>query len=210
MKRSDTGEHHEDIRCALDHVVVTQIAANNPLLSQNGRDPNAVKTLFNQLMAVNPTVEVYLLDKEGNIVGNAAPAGKLQRQRIDLAPVHALLNGAQMPVYGDNPRTQDARQVFSAAPLKANGVTQGYVYISLLGDDYTALASKAQYQSAIYRALRSMSMVVLFGLLAGALAFRWVTRPVRKLTAQIAHLDVGGMAVVATRCHHSACQLACP
>jgi hypothetical protein len=184
MKRSDTGEHHEDIRCALDHVVVTQIAANNPLLSQNGLDPNAVKTLFNQLMAVNPSVEVYLLDKEGNIVGNAAPAGKLQRQRIDLAPVHALLNGAQMPVYGDNPRTQDARQAFSAAPLKANGVTQGYVYISLQSDDYTALA--------------------------GALAFRWVTRPVRKLTAQIAHLDAGGMAVVATRCHHSACQLACP
>jgi hypothetical protein len=28
---------------------------------------------------------------------------------------------------------------------------------------------------------------------AGALAFRWVTRPVRKLTAQIAKLDDGGL-----------------
>lgn len=196
MQVRSSNQYSQAVIQRLSANLATQIAANNPLLSQNGLDPNAVKTLFNQLMAVNPSVEVYLLDKEGNIVGNAAPAGKLQRQRIDLAPVHALLNGAQMPVYGDNPRTQDARQVFSAAPLTADGLTQGYVYIILLGDDYTALASKAQYQSAIYMALRSMGMVVLFGLLAGALAFRWVTRPVRKLTAQIAHLDVGGMAAI--------------
>ncbi|QMV50331.1 sensor histidine kinase [Ewingella americana] len=176
--------------------LATQIAANNPLLSQNGLDPNAVHNLFNQLMAVNPSVEVYLLDSEGDIVGNAAPAGKLLRQKIDLTPVHELLNGKTMPVYGDNPRTTDQRQVFSAAPLKSNGVLKGYVYIVLLGDDYTALASKAEYQSAIYMAVRSMGMVVLFGLLAGALAFRWVTRPVRKLTAQIAKLDDGGMEAI--------------
>ncbi|NWA39544.1 HAMP domain-containing protein [Pseudomonas reactans] len=176
--------------------LATQIAANNPLLSQNGLDPNAVHNLFNQLMAVNPSVEVYLLDSEGDIVGNAAPAGKLLRQKIDLTPVHELLNGKTMPVYGDNPRTTDQRQVFSAAPLTSNGVLKGYVYIVLQGDDYRALASKAEFQSAIYMALRSMGMVVLFGLLAGALAFRWVTRPVRKLTAQIATLDDGGMEAI--------------
>ncbi len=176
--------------------LATQIAANNPLLSQNGLDPNAVHNLFNQLMAVNPSVEVYLLDSEGDIVGNAAPAGKLLRHKIDLTPVHELLNGKTMPVYGDNPRTTDQRQVFSAAPLTSNGVLKGYVYIVLQGDDYRALASKAEFQSAIYMALRSMGMVVLFGLLAGALAFRWVTRPVRKLTAQIATLDDGGMEAI--------------
>src|SRR5471030_2340053 len=186
----------QEVTQRLSANLASQIAANNPLLSQNGLDPKAVQTLFNQLMAVNPSVEVYLLDSEGEIVGNAAPPGKLLRQKIDLKPVHELLNGQPMPVYGDNPRTTDQRQVFSAAPLKANGVLKGYVYIVLLGDDYTALASKAQYQSAIYMALRSMGMVVLFGLLAGALAFRWVTRPVRKLTAQIATLDSGGMPAI--------------
>ncbi|MGC6387974.1 ATP-binding protein [Ewingella sp. S1.OA.A_B6] len=193
MQVRSSNQYSQAVIQRLSANLATQIAANNPLLSQNGLNPDAVHTLFNQLMAVNPSVEVYLLDKEGNIVGNAAPVGKLQRQKVDLQPVQALLNGARMPVYGDNPRAPDGRQVFSAAPLKADGVIQGYVYIILLGDDYTALASKAQYQSAIYMALRSMGMVVLFGLVAGALAFRWVTRPVRRLTAQIAKLDSGGM-----------------
>ncbi len=196
MQVRSSNQYSQAVIQRLSANLATQIAANNPLLRQNELDPDAVKTLFNHLMAVNPSVEVYLLDRDGNIVGNAAPAGKLQRQRIDLAPVQALLNGAQMPVYGDNPRAPNARQVFSAAPLKADGVTKGYVYIVLLGDDYTALASKAQYQSAIYMALRSMGMVVLFGLLAGALAFRWVTRPVRKLTAQIVNLDSGGIEAI--------------
>jgi signal transduction histidine kinase len=193
MQVRSSNQYSQSVIQRLSANLATQIAANNPLLSQGDWDPKAVHILFDQLMAVNPSVEVYLLDKDGNIVGNAAPAGRLQQKRIDLAPVNALLHGAKMPVYGDNPRDPHAPQVFSVAPLLVNGETQGYVYIVLLGDAYTALSSDAQYQSAISLALRSMGLVALFGLLAGALAFRWVTRPVRKLTAQIAGLDTGGM-----------------
>jgi signal transduction histidine kinase len=193
MQVRSSNQYSQSVIQRLSANLATQIAANNPLLSEGDWDPKVVHTLFDQLMAVNPSVEVYLLDKDGNIVGNAAPAGRLQQKRIDLAPVNALLHGAKMPVYGDNPRDPQTPQVFSVAPLRVNGETQGYVYIVLLGDAYTALTSDAQYQSAISLALRSMGLVALFGLLAGALAFRWVTRPVRKLTAQIAELDTGGM-----------------
>lgn len=196
MQVRSSNQYSQAVIQRLSANLATQIAANNPLLSQGDWDPKAVHSLFNQLMAVNPSVEVYLLDNNGNIVGNAAPAGRLQQQKIDLKPVTALLQGAKMPVYGDNPRDPQTRQVFSAAPLQVDGVTKGYVYIVLLGDEYTALTSDAQYQSAIYLALRSMGLVALFGLLAGALAFRWVTRPVRKLTQQIARLDSGGMAAI--------------
>ncbi|HEY0210044.1 HAMP domain-containing sensor histidine kinase [Acerihabitans sp.] len=198
MQVRSSNQYSQSVIQRLSANLATQIAANNPLLSQEGLNPQAVHRLFDQLMAVNPSVEVYLLDKDGNIVGNAAPAGKLQQRKIDLTPINALLHGAKMPVYGDNPREPQNRQVFSAAPLQVDGVTKGYVYIVLLGDAYTALSSDAQYQSAIYMALRSMGLVALFGLLAGALAFRWVTRPVRKLTAQIAMLDRGGMEAIQT------------
>ncbi|MBU9843777.1 sensor histidine kinase [Rahnella ecdela] len=196
MQVRSSNQYSQSVIQRLSVNLATQIAANNPLLSEGNWDPKVVHTLFDQLMAVNPSVEVYLLDKDGNIVGNAAPAGRLQQKRIDLAPVNALLHGAKMPVYGDNPRDPQTPQVFSAAPLEVNGQTEGYVYIVLLGDAYTALTSDAQYQSAISLALRSMGLVALFGLLAGALAFRWVTRPVRKLTAQIARLDTGGMEAI--------------
>lgn len=86
------------------------IADSNPLLGQNGLNADSVHGLFNQLMAVNPSVEVYLLDKQGDIIGNAAPPGHLKRQKVDLLPIQALLDGASMPVYGDDPRNPDAKK----------------------------------------------------------------------------------------------------
>ncbi|NIC25073.1 HAMP domain-containing sensor histidine kinase [Serratia plymuthica] len=172
------------------------IAASNPLLGQDGLNPQSVHTLFDQLMAVNPSVEVYLLDIQGNIIGNAAPAGRLKRQKVDLSPLQALLDGARMPVYGDDPRSPDGKKVFSVAPLKVNDQIEGYLYVVLLGEDYTALASNAQFNSAVKMALWSMGLVVVFGLLAGGFAFRWVTRPIRQLTRQVSVLDNGGIAAV--------------
>ncbi|CAI0863421.1 HAMP domain-containing sensor histidine kinase [Serratia ficaria] len=172
------------------------IAASNPLLGRDGLNPQSVHTLFDQLMAVNPSVEVYLLDKQGHIIGNAAPQGRLKRQKVDLLPLQALLDGARMPVYGDDPRSPAGKKVFSAAPLKVNGQIEGYLYVVLLGEDYTALASNAQFSSAVHMALWSSGVMVLFVLLAGAFAFRWVTRPIRRLTRQVSALDSGGIAAV--------------
>jgi len=176
--------------------LATHIAANSSLMTSQGWNQGSIHQFFDQLMAVNPSVEVYLLDKNGKIVGNAAPAGKLQSQQVDLKPIMALLSGAMMPVYGDNPRDVTTKQVFSAAPLLKDGMVQGYIYIVLLGEEYTTLTSYAQYQSALLIALRSVGVVLLLGLLAGAVAFRWVTRPIHTLTAQIATLDKGGMPAI--------------
>ena len=173
--------------------LASQIVSNNPLLSARGLDPDAVHQLFDRLMAVNPSVEVYLLDSSGKIIANAAPPGKLRRERVSLTPVHALQSGAAMPVYGDNPRDPAQPQVFSAAPLKIGGRIQGYVYIILQGEEYSLLASAAQRHSAVLMALRSMGLVLLLGGIAGFFAFRWITRPVRRLTAQVVGLDDDGI-----------------
>ncbi len=172
------------------------IADSNPLLGQNGLNAQSVQSLFGQLMAVNPSVEVYLLDKQGEIIGNAAPAGHLKRQKVSLRPLQALFNGANMPVYGDDPRNPDAKKVFSAAPLKVNGQVEGYLYVVLLGEEYDALTSSALHNSAVSMALWTSGLMVLFSLVAGGLAFYWVTRPIRRLTRQVSELDSGGIAAV--------------
>ena len=181
--------------------LASQIVSNNPLLSAQGLDRGAVHKLFDQLMAVNPSVEVYLLDSSGKIIANAAPAGKLRSQQVDLAPVHQLQAGAAMPIYGDNPRDPARPQVFSAAPLKMGDSVQGYVYIILQGEEYSLLASAAQRHSAVLMALRSMGLVLLLGGIAGFFAFRWVTRPVRRLTQQVAGLDDDGIDAIRALAH---------
>lgn len=164
-----------------------------PLLGQDGLNKDSVRTLFDHLMAVNPSVEVYLLDSQGNIVGDGAPAGYLKRERVDLAPIQLALETHQYPVYGDDPRSLEGKKVFSVAPMHQQGQIKGYVYVVLLGEKYTALSSDAQFNALLKFVLLSISLVALLGLIVGGLAFRWITRPLRELSRQVHALEMGGM-----------------
>ncbi len=164
-----------------------------PLLGQDGLNKASVRTLFESLMAVNPSVEVYLLDSQGNIVGDGAPAGHLKRERVDLRPIQTALSTRQYPIYGDDPRSLDGRKVFSVAPMRQNGQVKGYLYVILLGEYYSALNSDAQFTGLLKIVLLSISLVALLGLIVGGLAFRWITRPLRDLSRQVHALETGGM-----------------
>ena len=93
-------------------------------------------------MEVNPSVEVYLLAPDGRIAAHAAPPGRLRRDHVDPAPLRALLAGAPLPVLGDDPRSDGARKVFSAAPLASDGRERGWVYVVLVGEAHEALSRR--------------------------------------------------------------------
>ena len=73
-------------------------------MDATGLRPDAVRILFDQLMSVNPSVEVYLLDGTGAVVGDAAPSGHLRRERVAVEPIERLLRGEPLPMLGDDPR----------------------------------------------------------------------------------------------------------
>ncbi|MBN3816432.1 two-component sensor histidine kinase, partial [Paraburkholderia sp. Se-20369] len=102
----------------LSRDLAAHIAHITPLMDANGLRPDAVRTLFGQLMGVNPSVEVYLLDNAGRIKGDDAPPGHVKRERVDLAPVQRFLAGEPLPILGDDPRSAGGRKIFSVAPLR--------------------------------------------------------------------------------------------
>lgn len=163
-----------------------QIVAREPLLDAHGEvNRQTLKSLFDRLMTFNPSVELYLLSPDGDLLADAAPPGHIQRQRIDMAPVQAFLTGSASPVYGDDPRSPDGRKVFSAAPLRVDGQLRGYLYIILQGETFNQLAADAWQKrcGALFcgRCCWWPCLACWQGL-----AWFWVTRPVRLLTAQVA------------------------
>lgn len=147
------------------------IAGANELMDARGWKPEAVRSLFDMLMAVNPAVEVYLLDNAGRIVADAAPPGQLRLERVDLAPLRQLMAGGTLPILGDDPRNADARKVFSVAPVRVAGRDAGYVYVVLQGQAHDELAMAAARNSVLRTTLLSIAVVSLLGLLAGLAAF---------------------------------------
>lgn len=170
--------HEKEVIQDLSRGLAAHIARNAVLMDADGLKPEALRQLFGQLMVVNPSVEVYLLDGQGHVVGHDAPAGRLQREQVDLQPVRRLLAGGALPILGDDPRSATGRKVFSAAPLRSGG----YIYVVLLGETHDELAARVSASSVLRTTLWSMALVAALGLVAGLVAFGLITRPLRRLT----------------------------
>ncbi|AOV95599.1 two-component sensor histidine kinase [Edwardsiella hoshinae] len=190
--RSNTAYSHQVIQ-RLSADLASHIARHNALLQADGVNRVSVKRLFDQLMAVNPSVEVYLLDSQGQIIADAAPPGRIMRHRVSLAPIDAFLAGKMLPLYGDDPRSLDGKKVFSVAPLTMNGHTRGYLYVVLQGEAYNRLSDDVRLSSAWPMVGWSIALILSCGLLAWLLVYRWVTRPVHALTRQVDRLEREGL-----------------
>ena len=147
----------------------------------------ALTELVAQLHALGvPLRLARVKDRVRELLADAAPPGHIKRQRIDLAPVQTFLSGGAWPVYGDDPRSLDKQKVFSVAPLRQDGQLRGYLYIILQGETFNELAASAWQKTLWSLLLWTLLLVAVLGGLAGWLAWFWVTRPVRQLTALVA------------------------
>jgi signal transduction histidine kinase len=185
--------HELEVVQGLSRDLAQHIARDTVLMDTKGLMPGAVRNLFNQLMLVNPSVEVYLLDPAGRIVSSASPEDRVRRDRVDLAPVQRLLNGEALPILGDDPRSRDGRKVFSAAPLTVDGKPAGYLYVVLFSEEHDRFAERGATSAALNTALLSIALVALLCLIAGLTAFALITRPLRRLTETVGQFDIDGI-----------------
>ncbi len=197
LQIQSSARHEQALAQQLSAGLAGHIAGTAQLMDAGGWRPGAVRALFDKLMAVNPAVEVYLLDNDGRIVGNAAPPGHLKRTRVDLAPLRRLLAGAAQPVLGDDPRSPTGRKVFSAAPVRVAGRPAGYVYVILQGETRDALAARLADDAVLRTTLWTTALVALLGLGVGLAAFRLITRPLRALTEAVRGFDANGESAAA-------------
>jgi signal transduction histidine kinase len=196
LQMQANGRHEQEVTQRLSRGLAAHIAENSTLMERDGLNQAAVHDLFDKLMAVNPSVEVYLLGLDGRIQAQAAPPGHLKRDRVDLAPIRRLLEGAPLPIVGDDPRSGGARKVFSAAPLSIDGREVGYVYVVLSGEERDALLADAAASNVLRATLVSAALVALLGLIAGLAAFHLITRPLRELTGAVRKFESDGVAAL--------------
>ena len=106
----------------------------NPFVD-GGVDTTAIQDIMHSMMVINPSVEVYLLDQNGQIVTYVAPYKKVKLDKIDLGPIKRFIDekGAKF-ICAEDPRNPGKEKVFSAAPYIEDGKTIGYAYVILAGE----------------------------------------------------------------------------
>ncbi|HMB60572.1 MAG TPA: hypothetical protein VKN35_11730, partial [Xanthomonadales bacterium] len=100
-----TQRYYEELTQRLNGSIAMYVTGERTLIEQGEVNRESLELLAQQAMVINPTVEVYLLDTEGRIVGHTMPPESIQTDRVDLAPVRQLIEGGvDMPFQGTDPR----------------------------------------------------------------------------------------------------------
>jgi two-component system OmpR family sensor kinase len=169
----------------LNRTLAQNLVADKNLVEQGKLNEAALKETFQQYMMVNPSIEIYLLDLEGNLLSYSADSRSVLRNRVSLEPIKAFLSGTEKYPMGDDPRSHDKKKAFSVTEVPSGIAPEGYLYVVLRGEQYDALESMA-YQGFWARAgLWSMVLSLILGLLAGLAIFYWLTKRLSRVSRRI-------------------------
>lgn len=155
---------------------------------------SATDDIMHHMMAINPSIEVYLLDSNGHILNYVAPYKKVVLEDVSLVPIENFLTSYQdETILGDDPRKEGRQKVFSAAKIEAQGQTLGYVYVILASEVHDSIGD--QLFSSYILKLGSVYGLITIGaaLFIGILAIYLITNKLQSIIDTVKRFQNGEM-----------------
>ena len=157
---------------------------NEHVLIEDGRvRQDNLAGLFQNVMIINPSLELYLLDANGRVVGHSMAPDKVKDRQVSLEPIDNFLEQREPGlIMGDDPGRRGRQNSFSVAPIDVDGRRQGYIY-AILGSEKISRISDVLQRSLIMRWSAASIFVALgFAFVAGLLLFFFLMRKLRVLS----------------------------
>lgn len=173
------------------HVAKEMLAEVNPFV--NGEiNAEAVGKIMHSMMAVNPSLEVYLLDPQGNILKYVVLDKKVRLSSIDLQPLRKFINtNGEAFVMGDDPRNPGQKTIFSATEVYEGGKLRGYVYMVLASEKYETI-SQSLFGSYFLRiGTQAFIITLVAAFVIGLLLIALLTRNLQKVIRGVRQFEKG-------------------
>jgi len=188
-----SSEHlFDEVEQLLNREYAGNIALELQPFVKYGLSLDEIRDAIHYMMVLNPMVEIYLLDANGNILAYFThPEESVIRKKIDLAPLQTFIDGGgRRPVLGDDPRTESRVKPFSAASL-AMGDQRGYVYVILRGQSYDRSLEMLQNSYYLQSGMTTFFFALVATLIAGLSLFFVLTRRLKNLSSAVRAFELG-------------------
>jgi methyl-accepting chemotaxis protein len=154
----------------------------------------ALDEMFHHVMAINPSLEVYLVEPKGKIIAYYPPEKKIKLQAINLKPVLEFIkNDGNISIKGNDPLNPEADKTFSASELKMNGMLYAYIYVVLTGQEYRQASESLFNNYLLQISAGTMLITLLATLLIGLLIIRVITQNYSKIIAVMQEFKNGDL-----------------
>jgi len=87
-----TQMHLQEVNQKLNRALAEHLVSKNVLMTEGRINEAVLQDIFHMLMVINPSIEIYLLDSSGRILGFSAPPGKVKRREVSLEPIQRFLS----------------------------------------------------------------------------------------------------------------------
>ena len=132
MMRVSHERYHLEFDQIVNRNLAQQYVDDKLLVSDPPLTAGKVTDALQRFAKINPNVDVYVLDAQGNIRAGSVPAARIVRTRVGLEPISRFLSGrAAFPLLGDDPTDVRHRDAFSVARLSIPDDTAAYLYVVL-------------------------------------------------------------------------------
>lgn len=192
---------HETYHLEFDQVVnrdlARQYVAQNLLIRAPPLTAHNYAASLNHITAINPDVDVHVLDAQGNILASSTSNRPVLRTRVAIAPVKRFVAGtSNFPLLGDDPTDEHRRGVFSVAPLSIPDCPAAYLYIVLHREERTEGGHQLKTTYAIHEGLGILLVAVAAAVAASLLFLRLLTRRLSALQQDIEQFQASEFSIL--------------
>jgi signal transduction histidine kinase len=177
-----SGMYAEEVNQRINRNTAHNIVENStPFYNGEVIEP-ALEEMFHHVRAINPLLEVYLIDPEGRVIAWYPPEKQLVRDSIDLVPVISFIEAdGEVCIKGPDPLHASSEKVFSASPLTMNGMLYAYIYVVLTSEQYATASDSLFGNFLLQISARTMAIALFTTLIVGLLIIRVITRNYSKI-----------------------------
>lgn len=157
-------------------------------------DEDAVGKIMHSMMAVNPGLEVYLLDPSGKILKFVVLKETVRLNSVSMEPVHAFLKTkGQALVYGDDPKKPGQQKVFSATPVFNGDKLEGYVYMILESEKFDTVFGALNNSYLLKAGVQYFALALFAAFLLSLLVVWALTRNLRAVVRTVQSFEKGDL-----------------
>ena len=178
-----------------EHLIEEKFQNESPFLEDGSPNKALFADLMHDMMAVNRSIEVYLLSETGEILysvvldhSDNAPA-----KYVSLQPVNDFIKSkGEKYILGDDPRNPGEKKIFSTAAFESGGQS-GFIYIILAGEEFQAISKNLMERYFINLGLGATLITMLFALLIGLGSIWFLTKNLRLITQTVQRFREGDL-----------------
>ena len=175
-------EYLEEVDQRLNRDTAKNIIENSTPFYNGQVIKPALNEMFHHVRAINPNLEVYLVNPTGQILAWYPPEKNLKSRTIDLAPIKSFINDKEKKfIKGDDPLNPSTQKAFSAHPLTMNNMLYAYIYVVLNGEKEMPTTDALFTSFLLQISFRTMGVTLFFTFIIGLLIINTITRNYSKI-----------------------------